>query len=438
MMPASERGHDHDQHKGGDAEAVLHDPRHRRRHAVHAKQRLSPPGDGQGEIGRGRRRDDRPPRRPAVREDRAEHHHHDDEVVDPRDGRKQHAEQAGDGDPLHLASLQDQPADHGETGHRDHRGDGDPHRAGRLAGQERPQQHAAQRLVGRAGVGPEPPGGEDRARPVGLRVLRQQQPGAERPGRRHRQRGQCGAAAAGQPQVHDEDPGDQLDRRSQPDKRAARPARRGGRAVGQGQCEQHHVNLAEPDLVPHREQVGTPGEQHGEQHRPHPPGAPQQRRERVAEHDRERHVDDGDPGQLRGRPWDNRKRHREQRRDRRVGEGEQLRRLGQHGVQRLAPQHAQAAGAVYVEVHHPLVGRIGQVAAHQRLDDGQRRDPGEHPEHRDGPRRQRRHAAGQPPSQLTWPCRGAATGPRLRGDPGGGAHAGLAAFVTPVSPPLLR
>ena len=235
--------------------------------------------------------------------------------------------------------------------------------------------------------------------------MRQQQPGADRPGRRGGHRGRRRPAAAGQPQVDDEHARDQLDRGGQPDQGAPRPARRPGRAVGHGQGQQHHVHLAEPDLIPQREQVGAGREHDRGQHHPHPAGPAQQRRERVADHHGERRVDERHPGQLRGRPRQQGQRHREQRRGRRVGEREQLRRLGQDRVQRLALQHAQTASAVDVEVHQPLVGHAGQVAAHQRLDGGQRRDPGQHAEGGHRPGRQ----PGQPP-QPAGPAR-----PRLPG-----------------------
>ena len=341
--------------------------------------------------------------------------------MDPGDRREQHAEQRGDRDALHLPALPGQPPGHREASHRDQHGHRGPQRAGGLSGQELPEQDAAQRLVGGARVGPEPPGLEDRARPVGDRITRQQQPGAERPGQRRGRRRHRGPPPAGQPQVHDENPGHQLDRGGQPHQRAARPARRPGRAVRHGHRQQHRVHLAEPHFIAHREQVGAGREDDREHRRAQRPGGcpPQQRREREPDDHRERDVDEGHPGQLGGRPGQQRQRHREERGGRRVGEREQLRRRGQHGVERLALQHAQAAGAVDVEVHHPLVGHAGQVPADQRLDGGQRRDPGQHRERDDRPRR----PAAQPPGQAAGPaCRSPAARLGRGRDPGGGAQ----------------
>ena len=256
----------------------------------------------------------------------------------------------------------------------------------------------------------EPPGLEDRARPVGDRVARQQQPGAERPGQRGDRRGDRGAPPPGQPQVHDEHPGHQLDRGGQAHQRTARPARRPGRAVRHGQREQHGVHLAEPHFVAHREQVGAGREddrehRRAQRHRGHPA---QQRREREPDDHRERDVDEGNPGQLGGRPGQQRQGHREQRGRRRVRERQQLRRRGQHGVERLALQHAQPAGAVDVEIHHPLVRHAGQVPADQRPDGRQGRDPGQHGEQDDRPPR---------------PARGSAAARFGRGrNPGSSAH----------------
>ena len=316
--------------------------------------------------------------------------------MDPGDRREQHAEQRGHRDGLHLPALARQSPDHGEAGHRREHGDRGPQHAGSLARQEKPEQDAAQRLVGGARVGPEPPGLEDRARPVGDRVARQQQPGAERPGQRRGRRGDRGAAPPGQPQVHDEHPGHQLDRGGQPHQRAARPARCPGRAVRYGHRQQHGVHLAEPQFVAHREQVGAGREddrehRRAQRHRGHPA---QKRREREPDDHRERDVDEGNPGQLGARPGQQRQRHGEERGGRRVGERQQLRRRGQHGVERLALQHAQPAGAVDAQIHHPLVGHAGQVPVDQRPDSGQRRDPGQHREHGDCPRRPARQRPG--------------------------------------------
>ena len=220
--------------------------------------------------------------------------------MDPGDGRKQHAEQRGDRDSLHLPGLPCQPPGHREAGHRDHDGDPGPQRAGGLAGQELPEQDAAQRLVGRTRIGPEPPGLEDHAGPVSDGIAGQQQPGAERDGQRRRRRGHRGTPPSRQPQVHDENPGHQLDRGGEPHQHAARPARRTGRAVRHGHREQDHVHLAEAHFVAQREQVGTGGEDDREGGRAQPAGGnpPQQRREREPDDHRERHVDDGHPGQL--------------------------------------------------------------------------------------------------------------------------------------------
>ena len=341
--------------------------------------------------------------------------------MDPGDRREQHAEQRGNRDALHLPALPGQPPGHREAGQGRQHGQRGPQRAGSLPGQEQPEQDAAQRLVGGARVGAEPPGLEDRARPVGDRVARQQQPGAERPGQRDDRRGERGAPPPGQPQVHDEHPGHQLDRGGQSHQRTTRPARRPGRAVRHGQRQQHGVHLAEPHFITHREQVGAGREddrehRRAQRHRGHPA---QQRREPVPDDHRERHVDEGNPGQLGGGPGQQRQRHGEERGGRRVGERQQLRRRGQHGVERLALQHPQPAGAVDAQIHHPLVGHAGQVPADQRPDGGQRGDPGQHREQGGRPRRPARQHPGQAPG----PARGspAARLGRSR-DPGGGAQ----------------
>ena len=194
---------------------------------------------------------------------------------------------------------------------------------------------------------------------------------------RHRDGGADGGRGLvpppGDEEVHDEDPGRELDRHRQPDQDPARhPPQQPGpwfTQVHQAREHDERVDLAEADAVTHRVQPQHRCGQGGQGER-HPrsgavdeavPGVPDGRGGRE-------HLQGG-PQPPGGRERHQGQRDRQERRERGVGERQQLRGLGERGVDRPTGEDRDAGVAVDLDVDLPLVDRPEHEVAQ---DDGQR------------------------------------------------------------------
>ena len=236
------------------AVGLLHDVPGRVLPAVPGHPRVPRPGQPgrQHEPGPGGGRHPEPG--PTVAEQGADGDHAPVQVVEPGDRRQEHGQHPHHGhhgyglaEPLQLG-REPEP----EHGH-DCRARDPGHRQRRPLARSDPQQHAAQRLVRRILVRPEPSGSRT-ARPSSTRHSRRVRTGlsprSPSPPPRRRQRGR---ATSGDRPVHPEDRRGELDRRGQPDQRAAwPPPDPPARDVDQAQRDQRGVHLTEADAVLHR------------------------------------------------------------------------------------------------------------------------------------------------------------------------------------------
>ncbi len=321
-------------------------------------------------------------------------HDHDDpvEVVDPRDRGEQAGHQPDRGHLADRVTGEEQPARQPEAEDPDHRDAREPDdRAGQAVGPY-PEEEPPQRLVRGPHVGPQPGRVLQRPAPEREGRLRQQHPRTHGDPDRGADGSRCLLPPAGDEEVHDEHAGRELDGHREPDEHASGdvPQDAGPWLAEVHEAREHDegVHLAEPDAVAHRVQPQHRGGERGEDEGHPGPGAVDEAVSGIPD-DRRRGGDlEGGPEPPGRTERHERQRDGEDRRERRVGERQELRRLGEGGVDRSTAEDRHARLAVDLDVDLPLVERPeDEVAEH----DGHRRQGDE--EDREEPPVARRGAA---------------------------------------------